>query len=223
MIEHHDCDADRCHKVIVSLFDASGEWSRPYREAGYTVLQYDHAHNDDIEDITAARIFDDMYYACCGFHHDTLHTGILAAPPCTDFAGSGARWWAAKDEDGRTAEAVKLMRHTFNLIHHLDFEWWALENPVGRVNTLLPELAEHGPWYWQPHWYGDAYTKKTGLWGTFNNKLPRTNVEPVMFTDSKGHRGSWQWAKLGGKSERTKALRSQTPAGFAQAFFAANR
>lgn len=28
-------------KIIVSLFDYSGEWSRPYREAGYTVIQFD--------------------------------------------------------------------------------------------------------------------------------------------------------------------------------------
>jgi hypothetical protein len=33
-------------------------------------------------------------------------------------------------------------------------------------------------------------------------------------------RGSWMWANLGGKSERTKALRSKTPQGFARAFAA---
>lgn len=27
--------------------------------------------------------------------------GILAAPPCTDFAGSGAQYWPKKDIDGR--------------------------------------------------------------------------------------------------------------------------
>ena len=40
--------------------------------------------------------------------------------------------------------------------------------------------------------------------------------------ESAGKRGSWQWAKLGGKSERTKRLRSQTPRGFALAFAEAN-
>ena len=34
---------------------------------------------------------------------DTVY-GILAAPPCTDFAGSGAQYWKTKDEDGRTKE-----------------------------------------------------------------------------------------------------------------------
>jgi hypothetical protein len=86
-----------------------------------------------------------------------------------------------------------------------------LENPVGRLNKLRPQLGN--PWYFQPWHYGDAYTKKTGLWGNFNKDLVKQEVTPDP--------NSWIM-KLGGKSEKTKELRSMTPLGFAEAFFKAN-
>lgn len=39
-----------------------------------------------------------------------------------------------------------------------------------------------------------------------------------MYETKNGKRGSWMWANLGGKSERTKELRSITPMGFSRAF-----
>lgn len=48
-------------------------------------------------------------------------------------------------------------------------------------------------------------------------------VKPKVYTNSKGQKGSFMWAKLGGKSERTKALRSATPEGFASAFCEVNK
>lgn len=93
--------------------------------------------------------------------------------------------------------------------------WWILENPVGRLPKLRPELGKPRM-YMQPYEYGDPWTKKTCLWGNFNE--PKKNpVEPIRYTKQ----GSWT-QRLGGKSERTKRLRSITPAGFAQAFFEAN-
>ena len=63
--------------------------------------------------------------------------------------------------------------------------------------------------------YGDPWTKKTCLWGDFT--VPdQTPIDP----DPKGFPG---WHSLGGKSKRTKRLRSKTPPGFAQAFFEANQ
>ena len=70
----------------------------------------------------------------------------------------------------------------------------------------------------QPHHYGDPYTKKTCLWGNFNPLLPRYDTQPERVCTQ----GSWL-QRLGGSSERTKELRSMTPAGFASAFFTANQ
>lgn len=194
---------------ILSLFDESGVWSEPYVRAGYDVTCVDLSLGLDVLD------FD---YRGVGV------SGILAAPPCTHFSGSGARWWGEKDVDGRTAEGLALIDRTLEVVDYWitrgTLRFWVLENPVGRLQRLRPGLGK--PWYFQPWWYGDAYTKKTGLWGRFNRGLRRSEVEPVMYTDKNGKRGSWYWAKLGGTSERTKRLRSQTPPGFARAFFEAN-
>ncbi len=69
--------------TVLSLCDYTGNWSRPYREAGYDVRQVDLQHGDDV------RLFEALPYPV---------RGVLAAPPCTDFAGSGARWWEGKGQ-----------------------------------------------------------------------------------------------------------------------------
>ena len=89
--------------------------------------------------------------------------------------------------------------------------WWALENPIGKLSRFLgpPQM------YFNPCDYGDPYTKQTALWGDFNTSLPLNEVEPTE--------GSKMHTQYGGKGMRTKNARSATPAGFARAFFEANR
>jgi hypothetical protein len=192
------------NKTILSLFDVTGAWSQPYREAGYNVLQHDIKDGWDIlENFPNGR--------CDGLN---AH-GILAAPPCTDFSSSGAQYWKRKDATGETEESMTLVLAVLVLVEIFNPKWWAIENPVGRLPRIIPELGS--PWYFQPHHYGDNYTKKTGLWGNFNRNLPRNDVEPVKACKQ----GSWLM-KLGGKGDRTKMLRSITPPGFANSFFIAN-
>lgn len=203
-------------RTILSLCDYSGEWPRPYQEAGYNVVQVDIKLGTDLMDIDCAWLQENVL--------DDFGTvdGILAAPPCTDFARSGAQYWKQKDADGRTASSVMLVRQVLRCVGFLRPDWWALENPVGRLNDLVPQLRKYGPWYFDPCDFGDPYTKKTGLWGEFTPPLPLfiggdRSVTPVRACDQ----GSWV-QRLGGKSERTKELRSTTPAGFAKAFYEAN-
>ena len=186
-------------KTILSLFDFSGNWPSPYKEAGYEVIQVDIKHDIDILSIVKEDLPNDIY-------------GIMAAPPCTDFSGSGAQYWKVKDADGRTAASLALVDKTLEIISWFDPKFWVLENPVGRLSTLRPELGK--PWYFQPCWFGDPYTKKAGLWGDFNKDLIRNDVTPDP--------NNWIM-KLGGKSEKTKELRSMTPLGFAKAFYEANK
>jgi hypothetical protein len=84
-------------------------------------------------------------------------------------------------------------------------KFWALENPVGRISAYLGAPAL---WF-QPCDYGDPYTKKTGLWGVFNNPI-KTPVAPTL--GSAIHK---MWSSM--KNER-----SRTPDGFSKAFFEAN-
>lgn len=200
-------------KTILSLFDFSGNWSRPYAEAGHNVIQIDVKLGIDMMDIDATWLMENAM--------DSFGTvdAILAAPPCTDFSVSGAQYWPAKDKDGRTAKSVELVRQVLRCVDFCKPDWWALENPVGRIDKLVPELGR--PWWFNPCDFGDAYTKKTGLWGKFIPPLPLFagdhSVKPVRACSQ----GSWLQT-LGGKSERTKTLRSATPMGFAYAFYIAN-
>ena len=193
-------------KVILSLCDYSGVWSAPYERDGYEVIRVDLKHGQDVR--------------LAPFLTRTIH-GILAAPPCTDFAVSGARWWADK---GAPLAGLALVDACLRAVALYRPVWWALENPVGRLKDWI------GPASWSFHPYefagysptpdADRYTKKTLIWGTAK-RPPQKPLAPVMF-EKGGKRGSWMWANLGGKSERTKELRSQTPLGFAEAFRVAN-
>jgi hypothetical protein len=191
--------------LIISLFDYSGTWSLPYRKAGCRVLQ--------VENKLGFDVFSWNYKAIQPSHV----AGILAAPPCTDFAVSGAQYWKKKDKTGKTKESVKLILRTLEIVKFFKPSFWAIENPIGRLNTVVPELAHFGPWYFEPFWYGDPWSKKTGLWGLFKKPKPGNVVKPLRFSEQ----GSWTQL-LGGKSEKTKELRSITPPGFARAFYKAN-
>jgi len=206
-------------KTILSLFDYSGQWSRPYKEAGYDVIQIDLKLGDDI--------FEVMTNISGIVAEDTSFSvyGILAAPPCTDFASSGARWFKEKEntpsfyDNPKTLQFENTIEHsigmvlaTLAIIDWLKPNFYAIENPVGRIRSLVPELGD--PWYFNPSDFGDPYTKKTALFGKFSIPV-KTPVLPLF--------GSEMWSKYGGKSEKTKAARSVTPAGFSKAFFLANR
>lgn len=184
-------------KIILDLCGGTGSWSAPYKEAGY-----------DVRVITLP--VDVRTYQ----PPENVH-GILAAPPCDHFSVSGAQYWPAKDADGRTADALSIADACLDLIESCEPVWWALENPVGRLKKLRPELGEPVLSF-NPCDYGDPYTKKTLVWGRFN--MPKKSPVPPERVCSQG---SWI-QRLGGTSAKTKRLRSITPPGFARAFFEAN-
>lgn len=197
-------------KIVLSLFDLSGTWSQPWVEAGYQVYRFDIQDDPFYGDINNFNVefFNDLF---ANFEGQEIYA-ILAACPCTDFAGSGARHFAAKDLDGRTEASIELVYQTLRTIEYFKPAIWAIENPVGRIEKLTGLT----PWRlsFDPFHFGDTYTKKTLLWGRFNADLPIAPVEPVQ--GSKMHR------LYGGKSLATKNARSVTPIGFAYSFFMAN-
>jgi hypothetical protein len=187
-------------KTVISLFDASGEWSKPWAEAGFNVVTYDLQTGQDIREFDAQMLLEE--------HGNDNVWAVLAAPPCTDYASSGARYWKSKDADGRTEISNELVRQVLRTVELLRPAVWAMENPVGRmakVNNLPPAQLT-----FQPNLYGDPYTKKTLLWGNFNNKLPQAPVEPT------------EGSKIIKISSGNKYERSLTPEGFAYSFFSAN-
>jgi len=49
-------------------------------------------------------------------------------------------------------------------------KWWVIENPVGRLHKLVPEVGKP-KMYFNPTDFGHPYTKKTALYGEFNTSL----------------------------------------------------
>ena len=191
--------------ICISLCDFSGNWSKPWEET-HQVIRVDLKHGSDV------RFFE--------FINKPIDA-ILAAPPCTSFALSGAQYWKTKDIDGRTAEGLALVDACCRIIAIHDPRVWALENPVGRLIKWLGPYhhifhpCEYAGWADKPA--EDAYKKKTCLWGNF--AIPDMKpVEPIRVCAQ----GSWL-QKLGGSSEKTKELRSMTPKGFSRAFYEANK
>ena len=177
--------------MILSLCDYTGNWSRPYEEAGYEVRRVDLQRGEDVRLLRAIA---------------KPVRGVLAAPPCTAFAVSGARWWAGKG-DQALLDGLAIVDACLRIIAVHRPEWWCLENPVGRLKHYLGPPAMS----FNPCDYGDPYTKKTLLWGQFAEPR-RSPVEPTE--GSKMHR-------MAPGPDRAN-LRSATPMGFAQAFFEAN-
>lgn len=195
-------------RVVLSLFDTSGEWSAPWHEAGYEVHRFDIQDGVDINDFSVEYLTDTLGLS------DVY--AIIAAPPCTDFSSSGAHAWQKKDADGRTAASIRLVEQTLNTVELFKPAVWAMENPTGRLGSVRKDGAglmglPKPRMTFQPNNFGDPYTKRTLLWGDFETNLP---LAPVEATE-----GSKVTEKL---SSSDKYGRSLTPEGFAYAFFMAN-
>lgn len=179
-------------RTILSLCDYSGVWSQPYADAGCDVIKVDIAAGGG--DVRLLRVSD----------LPQIH-GILAAPPCTVFAASGNRW---KRTDDDMREGLSVVDACLRLVVACRPKWWVLENPIGKLVHYLGKPSM----YFNPCDYGDPYTKRTALWGRFNDALTPTPVDPTE--GSKFHR-------LPPSADRAR-LRSTTPSGFARAFAEAN-
>ena len=154
--------------------------------------------------------------------------------PCTDMAVAGARHFEKKALNDALfwAKAMELVYIGLDLAEYFDIPYF-IENPKTVLGTLLdrkPEIKIH-PWMYgaylpEDHTHGlfpdiyppkDAYPKETWLWIGNGLQIPAKKPVTPVRSDYPG------WSKLGGKSERTKEIRSCTPEGFAKALFEANR
>jgi hypothetical protein len=239
-------------KKAIFLFDYTGIMARPWILAGYDCYCFDGQHNPGISNPCFFEGSKRYEYTNVGMWFSNEVTGdvsgsdvdkikaivgddvsfVFGFPECTDLAVSGAAHFASKRNRNPffQDEAMVLVR----LVESLGVEFncpWALENPVSVISTkwrkpdfkfhpyefggYLPESDVHPkyPEYIKPQ---DAYPKKTCIWsgnGFIEPARKPVNVEPGY---------SDQHNKLGGKSLKTKNIRSATPRGFAQAVFVAN-
>lgn len=228
--------------VVLSLYDLTGEAVRPWAEAGYACYIFDiqHPKSSPIEHVghlggAIVRCHADLHKASSLFAIADMFKGanvvfMSAFPVCTDLAVSGAAWFkskAEKDPDFQT-KAAAYARWCADLGDLLGCPYY-IENPVSRLATLwrkpdhsfhpyeyggyIPQSqARHPRW---PEYIADrdAYPKKTCLWTGGGFTMPQKVEVPF------GGGYSTQHLKLGGKSQRTKDIRSATPRGFANAVF----
>jgi len=145
---------------------------------------------------------------------------MIAHPPCTYLAVSGARWMYNKD-GSRNEERWNNQLDALEFVQKLmdaPIDKIAVENPVSVISSQIRKPDQ----IIQPYHFGDEATKTTCLWLKGLPLLTHTNVvgkgEKVTFKSGKSH-PKWYadaLSKAKTKAERQK-LRSKTFKGIANA------
>lgn len=216
--------------VAVSLFDMTGNMVRPLAEAGWDCYCLDIQNDNRSESFHSGGT---IWYLQADLLSEFWEDAIVAQKPdfifsftpCTDLAVSGAKHFAKKLQADPQVwdKAMTMFRLAQKIADRVGCPYM-IENPVSKAATLwrrpdytfqpfeyggyLPEDDVHPqyPEYIMPR---DAYPKKTCLWTGNGFVMPEKRPVPV----NAGY--SVQFKKLGGKSLKTKNIRSATPRGFA--------
>ncbi len=227
-------------KKAIFLYDFTGLMAKPWLDAGYECWCFDGQHEPGIvrdgnhvkvgmwfhadKKLEQAKEIAEMVGSDVVF--------VFGFPECTHMAVSGAAHFAKKlaaDPDIQK-NAAKLAMLVEDVANQYGCPWGA-ENPVSVLSTLwrkpdhsfhpyecggyLPEDDVHPeyPDYIMPR---DAYPKKTCIWSGNGFVMP----EKLPVECASGY--ATQHLKLGGKSLKTKNIRSATPRGFAIGVFEFN-
>lgn len=156
---------------------------------------------------------------------------MIAHPPCTYLSVSGARWLYHPDDaslpiDQRREHPHHIGRRKmkaeaeefFMQFTKTDIKRWAIENPVGCMNSVYRKPDQ----IVQPFWFGDSASKKTCLWLHNLPPLEATNIvdpgERVILSSGRSL-PKWYSDSFNTKisTEERRKLRSKTFPGFAQA------
>ena len=115
---------------------------------------------------------------------------IIAFPPCTHLAVSGARHFEQKRKDGRQQQGIDFFMKFVNA----DCPRIAIENPIGIMSSIYRKPDQ----IIQPWMFGDKFTKSTCLWLKGLPKLEPTNIV------EKGEFIEWTCKKTGKKKRQAK-------------------
>lgn len=221
---------------IVSMYDESGNALRPWAQAGFTCWAFDILNKNKPSEKFPLSGGVIHYIEADLTDPEWLENIISLGPkflmgwsPCTEMAVSGSKHFEGKFRNNMffQVEALALAKAIETVGNAVGCLWFA-ENPVSMLSSwwrkpdytfdpyeyggYLPEDDVHPRWpeYIKPR---DAYPKKTCIWAGNGFQLPPKSPVPVA--------PGWsdQMTKLGGKSEKTKQIRSEGPRGFLQAVF----
>jgi hypothetical protein len=143
---------------------------------------------------------------------------MIAFPPCTDLAVSGARHFERKKLDGSQDKSIKFFMDIINA----PIEKIAVENPIGIMSGIYRKPDQ----IIQPWQFGDKAQKSTCLWLKNLPKLIPTNIvekgQFFEFVSKKGEKKRmpmWYYKALqeAKTPEQRRTLRSKTFKGIAEA------
>lgn len=150
-------------RILVAC-EFSGTVRRAFRDLGFDAWSCDllpaddgdhlHHYKNDVLEILDLRKWD----------------VLIAFPPCTHLAASGARWWDGKAL--RQVAAINFVRRLWEApIPHI-----AIENPVGILSQ--PQYLDKPTQIIQPWQFGHGETKRTCLWLKGLPPLTPTDIVP---------------------------------------------
>jgi hypothetical protein len=122
---------------------------------------------------------------------------MIAFPPCTHLANSGARWW--KNKLHEQEEALRFVQTLLDA----PIPRIALENPVGIISTRIRKPSQ----IIQPYQFGDPFMKTTCLW--------IKALRPLFYTHVMAERYQAAWRESSGPNQAKN--RSRTYPGIAAA------
>ena len=145
-------------KVLIAC-EYSGTVREAFRAKGHDAMSCDLLPTDD----------PGPHYQ--GPIEDVLNDGwdmMVAFPPCTHLAVSGARWFKEKRADGRQQDALKFVR----MLMDAPIDRIAIENPVSIISSQIRKPDQTV----QPWQFGHGETKRTCLWLKDLPKLKPTDI-----------------------------------------------
>ena len=163
-------------KILVAC-EVSGKVRETFRKKGHDAWSCDIMLSDDNSEY---HIQDDVLNRLNGWDI------IIAFPPCTHLAVSGARWFEEKRKDGRQQKAIDF----FMRIANADCPKIVIENPIG----IMSEVWRKPDQIIQPWQFGHGETKATCLWLKGLPKLRPTNI--VDGRENNVYKGcgyGWRW------------------------------
>ena len=120
---------------------------------------------------------------------------MIAHPPCTHLAVSGAAWFKQKIADGRQQEGIDF----FLRLCEAPIEKICVENPISIMSSIYkkPNQIIH------PYYFGDKFSKQTCLWLKNLPKLIHHNEDDMFYNKTHTDKGEFiEWKDKNGKTKR---------------------
>lgn len=212
--------------TVVSMFDTTGYAVEPFTKRGALTYIIDTLNVGDRASNPRASVTLDWDISQAAYMIADLGPDIIFSfPPCTDLAVSGSRHFESKRErDPLFQQKAASLAQSAKEVGDLTGKPWFAENPNSVLSTLWrkPDVTFH------PNEYGgylpendvhpefpdyipgrDAYRKLTNYWTGNGFRMPNKRPVPIVHSDD----FNFQTQFLGGKSIKTKMIRSASPRG----------